>query len=66
MQPPVTIVAEMEDGSTIVEHVATFAAFIAIVLPLRRDPECVRVTWHATPVAPGTLPWPEWLTEVAS
>ena len=49
MQPPVTIVAEMLDGSTIVEHVATFAAFVAIVLPLRRDPDCLRVTWHATP-----------------
>ncbi len=49
MQPPVTVVAEMADGSAIVEHVADFAAFIAVVLPFRRDPECLRVTWHPTP-----------------
>lgn len=48
MQPPLTIIATMADGSTIVEHVATFAAFIAVVLPFRRDPECLRVTWYPT------------------
>ena len=59
MQPPLTIVAEMEDGTCLVEHVATFAAFIAVVLPFRRDPDCLRVTWHTTPAA--IRYWPDWL-----
>lgn len=43
---PVTIVAEMQDGTCIVEHVRTFEDFTAIVLPFRADAECVRLTWH--------------------
>ena len=49
MQPPVTIVAEMSDGTMLVEHVADFAAFVAVALPFRRDSECRRPTWHTTP-----------------
>lgn len=50
MQQRVTIVGEMIDGTCIVEHVQGFDAFIAIALPLWRDSECERLTWHPTPV----------------
>ncbi|HEY8743605.1 MAG TPA: hypothetical protein VIU62_10915 [Chloroflexota bacterium] len=65
MQPPLTVVAEMLDGACIVEHVFDFKAFVAVVLPFRRDPDCLRVTWHTTPEPPepvlyessGACPW---------
>jgi hypothetical protein len=61
----VTIVAEMADGWTIVEHVETFEDFTSIVLGFRRDSECVRLSWHQTPEPPepvlyesaGVAPW---------
>ena len=43
---PATIVAEMADGSCLVEHVTAFEDFTALVLGYRRDSECVRLTWH--------------------
>jgi hypothetical protein len=49
MQQRVTIIGEMADGSTIVEHVAGWDAFIAVALPLWHDSECERLTWHETP-----------------
>ena len=49
MQQRVTIVGEMTDGTCIVEHVAGFDQFIEIALPLWRDSECERLTWHPTP-----------------
>jgi len=49
----VTVVAEMADGTCIVEHVARFEDFTAQVLGFRRDAECLRLTWHATPLPPA-------------
>jgi len=46
MTLPVVIYADMADGSVLVEHAADFRQFVAIVLPLRRDPECVAVEWR--------------------
>lgn len=52
-----TIVAEMIDGTCLVEHVTAFEAFTALVLGYRRDPEVVRLTWHANgrPAGAGAL-----------
>jgi len=70
MAQQVTIVAEMapdtEGGpcGCIVEHVAAFEDFTALVLGFRRDAEVARLTWHATPEPPaeellerGACPW---------
>ena len=46
MTAPVYIFADMADGSTLVEYAADFRQFVAIVLPLRRDSECVAVEWR--------------------
>jgi hypothetical protein len=61
----VTIVAEMADGTCIFERVEGFEDFIAIALGFRRDPDCVRLSWHQTPEPPepvlyesaGVAPW---------
>lgn len=39
------ILATMRDGTTIEEAVEGFAAFLAVVLGFRKDPDCVRVRW---------------------
>jgi hypothetical protein len=44
-----TIVAEMADGGCVVEHVAAFEEFTALVLGFRRDPDVRRLSWHRTP-----------------
>jgi len=44
-----TVIAQMADGSTIVEHPAEFGEFVALVLAFRRDSECVRLAWHKVP-----------------
>lgn len=47
MSQPVTVRAQMQDGTIVTEHVCTFDQFVAVVLPLRRDPACSAVRWHA-------------------
>jgi len=50
----------------IVEHTADFGEYVGIVLGFRRDPDCVRLTWHATPaVAAEALRLPALQSEVA-
>jgi len=49
----VTIVAEMADGTCLVEHVARFEHFTGAVLAFRRDADVVRLTWHETPLPPA-------------
>lgn len=49
MQPPITIIAEMRDGTCIVEDVASFEDFTAIALPLWHDSECIKLTWQEAP-----------------
>ena len=46
MSQPTVIRAQMIDGTIIRETVCTFDAFLAVVLPLRRDPCCTVVRWH--------------------
>jgi len=49
-----------------VEHTADFGEYVGIVLGFRRDPDCVRLTWHATPaVAAEALRLPALQSEVA-
>ncbi|MGI8912253.1 MAG: hypothetical protein ACR2JY_00440, partial [Chloroflexota bacterium] len=48
-----TIVAEMADGTCLVEHVTEVNVFLDLVLGFRRDAECLRLTWHATPLPPA-------------
>ena len=41
----ILISALMADGTSLHESVTDFAGFVAVVLPLRRDPECQWVQW---------------------
>ncbi|HEY8744130.1 MAG TPA: hypothetical protein VIU62_13580 [Chloroflexota bacterium] len=65
MAQQVTIIAEMADGSHVVEHTEAFGEYVGMVLGFRWDPECVRLEWHPTPEPPepvlyetsGACPW---------